>query len=130
MVGPTPLSHVSKCLVRILQGGSRPFGGDVCFGTDPNKIVTAEYYTWAWQLRVPNVVTLRLREIGKPVLERFAEGERTSKDLDQICHIIMYLAMVRRMNKRFADIFTEPGVPENVAAAEILLFSDELRRIN
>jgi hypothetical protein len=132
MVGTMPLKHVSECLVRILQGDSL-FRGEVHFGTDPNKIVTAEYWTWgegdgSSQLRVPNVVTLRLREIGKPVLERFAKGEtRASKNLDRVCHLIMHLAMVRRINKRFADIFAEPGTTENVPAAGILLFSDELR---
>jgi hypothetical protein len=132
MVGATPSTQVSECLIRTSQADSRCFGGEVHFGTDPNKIVTAEYWTWgegdgSWQLRVPNVVTLRLREIGKPVLERFAEGQCTSKNLDRICHVIMKLAISTRMNKRFADIFAEPGIPENVAAAGILLFSDELR---
>jgi len=70
---------------------------------------------------------LRLQEIGKPVLERFAEGERTSKNLDRACDVIMHLAIVDRINKRFTDMFAEPGTPENVPAAGILLFSDELR---
>jgi hypothetical protein len=127
MVGATPSTQVSECLVRILQGDGQSFGGEVHFGTDPNKIVTAEYWTWAQHLRVPNVNTLRLREIGKPVLERFAKGQRTSKDFDRICHVIMHLAIAGRMNHKFADIFAEAGTPENVSAAGICLFGGELR---
>lgn len=127
MVGATPSTQVSESLTRMLQGDGRSFRREVNFGTDPNKIVTVKYSTWDWQLRVPNIVTLRLREIGKPVLETFAEGERTSENLDRICHVIISLATVRRINKRFVDLFAEPGAPENVSAAGVLMFSDELR---
>jgi hypothetical protein len=126
MVGTMPLKHVSECLVRILQGDSL-FRGEVHFGTDPNKIVTAEYWTCASQVRVPNIVTLRLRATGKSDLELFTKGERTSKNLHEICHVIIHLLIVRRMNKQFANIFAELGTPENVSAAGILLFIDKLR---
>lgn len=135
MVGVTPSMQFSECLVRILQAGSRFFGGEVHFGTDPNKIVTAEYWIWPKslkddgpsQLRLPNFMTLRLREIGKPGFEIFSGGECTLKNFDRICDVIMHLAMGRQIKKRFADIFVEPGTPESDAAAGILLFRDELR---
>jgi hypothetical protein len=132
MVGMTPSTQVSECLVRLLQGDSRFLGGEVHFGADPNKIVTAEYWTWgegggSWQLRVPNIVTMRLREIGKPGLEIFARGEHTSKILDEICRVIMNLAMARRENNRSMDIFGEAGASENASTASALVFGDELR---
>jgi len=132
LVGLTPSTQVSEYFVRRLQADSRFFGGEVRLGTDPNKIVTAEYWIWGnehlvWQFRVPNVMTLRLREIGKSGLEIFAGDEHTSKNLARICDVIMHLAEVRRISKRFTDMFAKPGTPENILAAGILLFSDELR---
>lgn len=117
MVGATPSTQVSEFLVQIVQTESRSFGCEAHFGTDPNTIVTAEYWIWGgedvpWQLRVPNVMTLCLREIGKPGLEIFAGGEHTLKNLDGVCHVIMRLIMARWENRRFA---------------EVMLFSDELR---
>jgi hypothetical protein len=132
LVGLTPSTQVSEYFVRRLQADSRFFGGEARLGTDPNKIVTAEYWIWGnehlvWQFRVPNVMTLRLREIGKSGLEIFAGDEHTSKNLARICDVIMHLAEVRRISKRFTDMFAKPGTPENILAAGILLFSDELR---
>jgi hypothetical protein len=132
MVEATPSTQISECLVRILQGDSRFFGGEVHFGTDPNKIVTAEYWTWgegdgSWQLRVPNIATLRLREIGKPSLELFAGSEHISRKLDEICRVIVNLAMARRENNRFVDIFGEAGTLQNASTAGALVFGDEFR---
>lgn len=132
MVGATPSTQVPESLVRMLQADSRFFGGEVHFGTDPNKIVTAEYWIWGeedgpWQLRVPNVMTLRLREIGKPGLEIFAGGKHTFENLDGFCHIIIRLVMARWVSRRFVEVFVETWTPENASAAGILLFSDVLR---
>jgi hypothetical protein len=141
LVGATPSTQVSEYLVRRLQAhtrfrrlqvDSRFFGGEVRLGTDPNKIVTAEYWIWgkedgAWQLRVPNVVTLRLREIGKPGLQIFAGGGPNSKILYGLCNDILHEVTIRLETRRFVRVFGKSWAPEDASTTGILLFSDVLR---
>jgi hypothetical protein len=131
MVDATTSTQVAACLVRILQTDSLFSGYKVHFDTDPNKIVTAEHWIWKgnWprQFRVPNIMTLRLQEIGQSGLEISAGGQHTSKSLDRICDVIISGIIFRGINKRFTDMFTAAGTPENVPAAGTLLFGDEIR---
>jgi hypothetical protein len=125
-----PSQQVSDSLVRMLNGDS--WFVETHFGTDPNKIVTSEYWNWCleesyWRLRVPDITTLQLQDISKPGFERFAGGEHTSRDLSEVIRMIMHLALARRERSRFPDIFGEIGTWEDISTCGILLFRDQAR---
>jgi len=129
------LSYTSNYIIRISKRelSECPVVVDeIHFGTDPNKIVTAESWNWhveqlSWQIQVPSIETLQLRDISKSNFECFDEGGYSLKDLDEVSRMLIHLALSRRRKSLFADIFREIDAGEENAAVGILLLRDKAR---
>jgi len=125
------LSYIIRISKRELSE-SPVVADEIHFGTDPNKIVTAESFNWhveqlSWQIQVPSIETLQLRDISKSNFECFDEGGYSLKDLDEVSRMLIHLALSRRRKSLFADIFREIDAGEENAAVGILLLRDKAR---
>jgi hypothetical protein len=129
------LPYTSSYIIRISKrelSESPIVADEIHFGTDPNKIVTAESRNWyvkqpPWQIQVPSIETLQLRDISKPSFEHFEAGSHTLEDLQGVSHVLIHLAFSRREKALFTDIFREIGTVEDNAAAGMLLLRDQAR---
>ncbi|PMD36132.1 hypothetical protein L207DRAFT_637294 [Hyaloscypha variabilis F] len=109
--------------------------GGAQFGTDRDRIVTAQHWNWyvqdpGFQLRVPHMSTLQFRDVSKLSLsspEFFISKLHISRNLEVLIGILVHLAFYQRRKSTFTEIFVDTSTSEDNTAAGMLLLRDQAR---